>query len=185
MLFRSVISTNVSDISTLYANASTQQVQIDSLNANVAAANSALASTDANVAYANAAIATLSALNLGGDPSFSGNVSVGSLISRGNVESGGPYATGNTTIWNDAGLATITINSGNLYINNFNAGVYATPYLGNVIVNANLQVIGNLVTASNANLYTGNVWAYDGSFNNLGGTLTTAAQPNKIGRAHV
>ena len=165
-----------SSISTLVSNAATQQTEINSLNANVTAANLEISSTNANVAAANAVIAVLNTVNLSGDPNFAGNVSATSFISKGNVQSGGPYATGNTIIWNNAGNATITTNSANLYINNFNAGVYATPFLGNVIVDANLQINANAVVR--ANLYVGNIYGYAGSFTNVAGTLTTAAQLN-------
>ncbi len=171
-----LVGTFSSNINTLFSNASTQQTQIDLLNANVTAANTAIDTINANVAAANAIIAILNSVNLGGDPSIVGNLTVGSLKSNGNVETGGAYSTGNTTIWNNAGEAYITTNSANLYINNYNAGIYATPFLGNVVIDANLHVNANV--SINANLYADIVRANSGIFNNVTGTLQTAAQPN-------
>lgn len=171
-----LVGTFSANISTLFSNAATQQTQIDLLNANVTAANLSIDTINANVAAANAIIAILNSVNLGGDPSIVGNLTVGSLKSNGNVETGGAYSTGNITLWNNAGEAYITTNSGNLYINNFSAGIYATPFLGNVIIDANLDVNANL--SISANLYADNIYANTGVFNTVTGTLLTAAQPN-------
>ena len=105
-------------------------------------------------------------LGIGGIINVTGNATVGNLTTTGTVTAGtftGRYANGNSNVNIPAANGNITMSVAG------NANVI-------VVTGTGVNVAGTLNVTGNANV--GNIGATGGVFTTVGGTLTTAAQPN-------
>jgi hypothetical protein len=136
-----------------------------SVTGNASAGN--LSTGGSVTATGNGTFGNLSTSGAGGSITGTGNIQGGNLISTGNISTASGYFIGNGSQL--TGVTASSVNAANLTGNTLAAGV----------IFSSLTTVGTLVDLTvTGNVSTGNVSGTTGTFTNIGGTLTTNAQPN-------